>query len=186
MRNLFSTTLLALSLTACGYTPLYAPMAGGAASAHKVQVGTVEMGGSKLLPGERRPAQRIAQKLRLDFPDQAATLDLLDVNIHEQTATLAVEKTATTSRAEIIMQATLTLTNPEGKVLLRTQVSASSAYNVEESPYSTEASKNFSRLTAADNIAAEISRRIALYYAHPIAAPTPAELAPEQSKKHKP
>ncbi len=150
-----------------------------------MQVGTVEMGTGKLLPGERRPAQRIAQKLRLDFPDQAATLDLLDVNIQEQTATLAVEKTATTSRAEIILQANLTLTSPEGKVLLRTDVSASSAYNVEESPYSTETSKNFSRLIAADNIATEISRRIALYYAHPTSAPTPAELHPAQPKKPK-
>jgi hypothetical protein len=175
--------LLPLSLAACGYTPLYAP-AGENLAFHKVEVGTVEAGNVKLLPGERRAAQRVAQKLRIDYPDAAATLDVLDINITEQTATLAVAKTATTARAEIILNAHAKLTSPEGKVMLMADVNASSAYNIEDSPYSTESSKDFARLVAADNLATEISRRVALYYAHPTPAPAQAEIDGPKPKQH--
>lgn len=172
-----------LSTTACGYQPLYAP-AGENIAFHKVEVGTVEASNVKLLPGERRAAQRVAQKLRTDYPDAAATLDLLDVDLTEQTTTLAVQKTATTSRAQIQLTARATLTSPEGKVMLLATISANSAFTVEDSPYSTETSKDFARLTAADTLATEISRRVALYYAHPTPAPSAADVKGPKNKAH--
>jgi outer membrane lipopolysaccharide assembly protein LptE/RlpB len=183
MKKTLSLLFFPLILSSCGYQPLYAP-AGENLAFHRVEVGTVEASNVKLLPGERRAAQRVAQKLRIDYPDAAATLDVLDINITEQTATLAVQKTATTARAEIMLNAHAKLTSPEGKVLLATDINASSAYNVEDSPYSTESSKDFARLVAADNLATEISRRVALYYAHPTPVPTAAELQGPKPKKH--
>jgi hypothetical protein len=156
---------LACLLAGCGYTPLYGPESGGAAASRRVQVGTVEASNVKMLPGERRAAQRVAERLREDFPNAAADMDLLNVHILEQTSTLAVEKTATISRAQVTLDASLTLTSPAGKDLLQARLSSSAAYNVQDSPYSTESGKSFARLTAANNLAKEISRRLALYYA---------------------
>lgn len=154
----------AMSLVSCGYTPLYAPqMEGGTVAAH-LQVGTVEMATTKINVGERRVAQTVAQQLKLQYPDVAASMDTLEVTIKETTTTLAVESTAAVQRAKLTLDGSMTITDLNGKVVLRTAVSTGTAYNVESTPYSTETGKTFARLTAARNLADEISRRVVLFY----------------------
>lgn len=158
----------AVTLASCGYAPMYAPAGGGSQASSKVQVGAVEVVQNTKNVGQRRTAQTVAQELKLNFPNTGTEMDSVDVTITEETSTLAIERTAITRRAQINLYGTLTLSNPNGDRLLVTQLSTSAPYNVENTPYSTETGKTYARLTAARNLAAEVSRRLYLYYStHP-------------------
>lgn len=158
----------AVLLASCGYSPLYAPASGGGQAASKVQIGKVEVNQRELNVGERRSAQTVAQELKLSFPNSGMEMDTVEVRIAEQTSTLAVERTAIMQRAQINLTGYITLTNPNGDRLLYTALETNAPYNVENSPYSTESGKTYARLTAARNLANEISRRLYLYYStHP-------------------
>jgi hypothetical protein len=168
---LFATVTLA----SCGYTPLYAPGEGASAAAGRVQVGDVAVAQGERNPdsrmanktknvGMRRTAQTVAQELKLNFPNTGAAMDTLTVNMEEETNTLAVQRSAAISRAEIYLNGKMELVDADGKSLLKADLSASAPYNVEDTPFSTESGKTYARLTAARNLAAEISRRVYLYY----------------------
>ena len=159
--------LLALTATvlgSCGYTPLYAPTAGAGQLAARAQLGNISMDQVEKNVGQRRVAQTVYQQLAQTFPQQLPQGDTIDVTIHEGTSTLAVQATAAIQRAQIDLTGTLTLTNANGQQVFNTNVTASAAYNVERTPFSTESGKTFARLTAAKNLADEITRRLALYY----------------------
>lgn len=168
MKLLRLTPLPALLLAACGYTPLYAPSEGGANAAQYVQIGNVAMAAVEKNVGQRRVAQTVAQELKLDFPSAGPDMDTATITITEGTSTLAVQRTAAVQRAQINLSGNVIITNADGKRLLNTNIATNAAYNVENTPYSTESGKTFARLTAARNLAAEISRRLSLFYrTHP-------------------
>ncbi len=155
---------LAVTAASCGYTPLYAPGQGAASAAGRVQVGAVSVAQETKNVGQRRTAQTVAQELKLNFPHSGANLDTLTVTMEENTTTLAVQRTAAVQRAEIYLTGQLVITSPEGQRLLATSLSTSAPYNVENTPFSTESGKTYARLTAARNLAAEVSRRVYLFY----------------------
>lgn len=175
MRRFSSALLLApLALVSCGYTPLYAPGEGAAEAAQYVQIGEISMGTVKATYatgmndehnlGHRRIAQTVSQQLKLDFPAAGPEADVLTVTINENTGTLAVQSTAVVQRAQIVLTGYITLTSPNGHKLLHTTIQTTAPYNVESTPYSTESGKTYAGLTAARNLADEISTRLALYY----------------------
>lgn len=162
--SLLAVFASATALSACGYTPLYAPNMGAATAADHAQIGLVEMASVKHNVGERRVAQAVEQELKLNYPNTGATLDVVTLSIKEDTTTLAVESTAAVSRAQLNLTGTLVVTTPEGKEVLKTTLGSATSYNVEATPYSTESGKTFARQTAARNLAAEVTRRLALFY----------------------
>jgi LPS-assembly lipoprotein len=149
-----------LLLTACGYTPLYAPPTGGQGLA-PIQVGTVAMARVEIQPGQRLVAQEVAQRLQQAFPHTQGTT--LNVEIAETTTALALERTATVRRAEITLTGTVRLLGATGQEALRVSLSAVAPYNVENNPFSTESGKSFARQIAARNLADSIVRRVALW-----------------------
>lgn len=166
-----SATVLSASLTACGYTPLYAPAEDSMLASGRVQVGTISMMDPKHNVGERRVAQRVSQRLRQDLPQKGAGLDIVNVKLEETVTELAVQQTATLERAQLQLQGYLELLSPEGKQLLKLSLSTNAPYNVEDTPYSTESGRTYARLIAAQNMAEEISRRLTIYYRrHPLPA----------------
>lgn len=171
MRKIAPLVLAGAALLAsCGYSPLYMPAGSADAAINRVQIGEVRMSRVEYNVGERRVAQTVSQKLQLSFPNEGATLDTVTVDILEGTNTLAVEQTATVSRAQIDLRGTVIVTSPQGKKVLKAEIVTSSSYNVESSPYGTEAGKTSARLTAARSLADEIARRLALFYrTHPAA-----------------
>lgn len=164
MKHLPLLPLLVLSACA-GYTPLYAPASGSGNLAAQIEVGPVQMEYiAEENVGERRVAQTVSQRLRQDFPSAGADMDVLKVSIREETSALALRRTKLVEREQVSLIGRITLTSPDGKQLFTTDVASSTAYNVETTPFSTESGKSFARLTAADNLAEEVVRRLALYY----------------------
>lgn len=166
--------MLPLLVAGCGYTPLYQALPGGA----PVTIGQVQVQNPKKLPGERRVAQAVAERLKLDFPRTDSALDTATVSIREQTSTLAVERTATVQRAAITLTGTLRVNSAEGQERLNTELNATAPYNVENTPFSTESGKTFARQSAARNLAEEISRRLTLFYRQQVPAAAPSSAAP--------
>jgi hypothetical protein len=162
-----TTTLLlsAALLSACaGYTPLYTPI-NGETLAQKVQVGEVFM--TRLAEknvGERRVAQVVGQHLRQDYATTGADMDTLSVGIREDSSPLALRRTALVEREQLTLTGNMVITGANGEKRFQTEVATSTAYNVQTTPYGTESGKTYARLTAARNLAEEISRRVALYY----------------------
>lgn len=161
-----TTALLAAALlSACaGYTPLYTPI-NGENLAQKVQVGDVFM--TRLAEknvGERRVAQVVGQQLRQDFASAGADMDTLSVGIREDASPLALRRTALVEREQLTLTGQIHIVGPGGDRLFETEVASTTAYNVETTPYGTESGKTYARLTAARNLAEEITRRVALFY----------------------
>lgn len=161
-----TTALLAAALlSACaGYSPLYTPV-NGENLAQKVQVGDVFM--TRLAEknvGERRVAQVVHQHLRHDFGQTGGELDTLTVGIREDSSPLALRRTALVEREQLTVTGNITILSPAGDKIFNTEVAASTAYNVQTTPYGTESGKTYARLTAARNLAEEITRRVALFY----------------------
>jgi hypothetical protein len=156
---------LATSLVGCGYTPLYAPITTTDARAVTLVIGAVEMETVDKRPGERRVAQVVAQDLMLAYPDSGAKAGAAKVNVavREETSTLSLNRTAVVQRAEVQLRGIATVVAEDGQTLLTTQVNTSAPYNVENNPFSTESGKTFARQTAARNLAAELTRRLALF-----------------------
>ncbi|MDD9912394.1 MAG: hypothetical protein OXR68_04195 [Alphaproteobacteria bacterium] len=150
-KALLTTTLF---LASCGgYTALYQPE-----QETQVTVGTIQMESAARNVGERRVAQRVNQRLRRMFTgtDQAYRLD---VNIDESTSTLAVRRDATVARAQLSLDGDINLYQTDkADPVFSTTVTASAAYNSENTPYSTESGKTFARQQAADALADEIAR----------------------------
>lgn len=165
LRSALFATLAATSfLAACGYTPLYAPGAGSADAASRVQIGDVVMSHPLNNVGERRVAQTLSQQLKLDFPESSIDMDTVAITINEASDNLAVQRTAIVQRVQITLEAHIILTDPNGHKLLDTTTNTTVPYNVQDTPYSTESSKTFARLTGARNLADEVSRRLYLFY----------------------
>jgi hypothetical protein len=153
---------LSLFLASCGYTPLYAPVAGqGAAGLAPVQVGVVEMAKVEIEPGQRLVAQEVRQRLAQAFPTGEGTL--LHVSIAEETTALALDTTASVRRAQITLTATVKLADAAGQELLGVSLNSVAAYNVENNPFSTESGKSFARQVAARNLAESVVRRVTLW-----------------------
>ncbi len=160
MRRFAPLLLAGLFLTGCGYSPLYAPAVAGAGLA-PVQLGPVAMTSVAIEPGQRLIAQEVRQRLAQSYPGAAGAT--LAVELTETTSALALERTATVRRAQIMVAATVQLLGDDGTVLETIPLSANVAYNVENKPFSTESGKSFARQMAARNLADAIARRVALW-----------------------
>ena len=154
MRNLALIGTLFVSACA-GYTALYDM------PAESVVVAKVAMEKVEKNVGERRVAQRVSQRLRRAFPDEVAAYRL-ETYIEETQSTLAVRRNATVERSQVNLAADVLLFKEDGSTqpIFQATLSAASAYNVESSPYSTEAGRVFARQAAADTLGDEIVRMV--------------------------
>ncbi len=149
--------LTSFALTACtGYQPLYQQTK----ALPGVVVGSVEMAQIEYNPGERRVAQKVAQQLNRFFKGGSANDLTLNISIHETINELAVRRDATVERSQVNLQASITLLDIEGKSVFNTKLTSTSAYNVEDTPYSTEAGKVFARESAANTLTDKIAERV--------------------------
>ncbi|MFO0500495.1 MAG: LPS assembly lipoprotein LptE [Pseudomonadota bacterium] len=140
-----------------GYSPLYAPQTKGEA----VQIGAVAMAEVEVQPGQRLVAQEVRQRLLQSFP--SATGAVAEITITESATTLALRRTATIERVQLTLTATLKVRNEQGEEKLNTSLSSIAAYNIENTPFSTESGKAYARQIAARNLADSIARRLALW-----------------------
>lgn len=167
MKKFLPLALTAFTLTACmGYQPLYAPVtaqtAEGTQVSRQVSIGSVNMQTVERNVAGRRIAQLLKQKLEQNFPATNGDITL-SVSIEEQTRTLAVRRDAVDQRLELRLISILEFTNASGQIAQRTRASATAAYNVEDSPFGTDAGKDRARRAATDRLAEEITQKVLIF-----------------------
>ncbi|MFT7144110.1 MAG: hypothetical protein ACI8QY_000158 [bacterium] len=152
--------VLALLLTACGYSPIYQHTKD---AVQQVQVGTIVMTSITRSAGERRIAQLADKRLSQVFIAGDNALYTLSAEIEESTNTLAVLRDATEDRLEVVLNTDIFLKNKAGKEVFLRNLSATAPYNVETSPYGTEAGKDRARKSATIYLTEEIIKQVNYY-----------------------
>lgn len=149
-----------LVLSACGYSPVYEKTA---KTFTQVSVGSVQVAQDQKLPGERRVAQLVERRLTQIFTASEASAYTLNVFLDEDRRTLAVLRDATEDRFEVTLRARIHLQNNAGEKVFVKDIVSSAPYNVESSPYGTEAGKDRARQSAAESISAEVIKNVNFY-----------------------
>jgi hypothetical protein len=149
----------ALFLTACSYQPLYSIIKEDMA---QVAVGEVKMKIVTHKVGERRASQVVYKKLAQSLNGDGSYR--VNVAITESISTLAVRRDATDQRLELNLTGDVTINDDSGKVLFKTDMTSSVAYNVEDTPFATDAGKERAKTAAAIALSGEIIRTVTLYF----------------------
>ena len=149
----------AITLTGCfGYSTMYTVdrVDFSGISVEEVRVVTEEK-----RAGSRRVAQHVSQKLRDMFTGGGRYT--LNVFIKEEESAVAVRRDAIESRLQLVLTAQMYLVDDAGETVLHTEVSSQSPYNVEETPYATDAGRLRARFAAADMMAEDVIHRISMF-----------------------
>lgn len=161
------TALVSAGLSACGYTPLYKDMDSSQMeniAYPSIGIGEIVMDNIDYRPGERRIAQMVRQRLVREFTPTTYEVRV-DVNIEESVSELAVRQDATVERLQVNLVAQLvTLRTDDNAVDYTARLTSTAAYNVEDTPYSTESGRLFARETAAKTLADDIIRQVYYFY----------------------
>ena len=148
-----------LSLSACGFQPLYADRGGASASDQLAAIRIESM--------PNRSGQLLYNALRdgLNPLGRPASPDyLLRIALDESSEELALRTDETATRVNVTLTAAFSLYPAEGKEPVFKGVSrTTTAYNVLDSPYATLTSSEDARTRALDDIAREIRSRIVVF-----------------------
>lgn len=151
---------LCLFLTACGYQPLYTLID---EDISKISVGKVKMRKVVHKVGERRAAQTVYKKLSQAFNGDGKYK--VNVDMLETVSTLAIRRDATDQRSALNLNAYLDIIDTtSGNTIFETTLTSSVAYNVEDTPFATDAGKERAKTSAAIALSDEIIRTVSLYF----------------------
>ena len=152
--------LTALSLTACGFTPLYGEH--GVVGAPEV-AGALSQVSIRSLPN--REGVKLRQVLREELNPQGLTRPLydLDINLATRIEELGIRPDATSSRANMIMIATFSLSEG-GQTVFGDRVQSIVSYNILDDQYATVASQADAENRGIRMVGAEIKTRLAVYF----------------------
>jgi hypothetical protein len=157
--NMKFLVIFSLFLAACGYKPLYTAIQ---EDMSKVTVGEVKMKKVTHKVGERRVSQVVHKKLAQSLNGDGSYK--VDVAITESVSTLAVRRDATDQRLELNLTGDVRVYDEVGQVVFKTDLTSSVAYNVEDTPFATDAGKERAKTAAAIALSDEILRTITLFF----------------------
>ena len=156
MKKIWLFLLTFAFISACAsYQPLLSVVSNG------VYVAEVKMANPNKNVGERRIAQAVRQNLLKSFPVTNHQNYVLTVSIEETETTLAIEQDATAERLRLLLNAVVLLKQRDNKIL-STDLSADAAFNVEDTPFSTESGRTFAREAAARTLSQVITQEVTL------------------------
>ncbi|MBI1363800.1 MAG: hypothetical protein GC134_07420 [Proteobacteria bacterium] len=165
MRKALLALCATLLLTACaGYSPLYKSLEGDGLA--DVYVRHIAMQQVKRAAGERRVAQLMTQRLMRRFSGGPEAPYALEISVEEVLSTIAVRRDATDQRYNLQLNGRVYLFK-DGEKVLDEILSTSAAYNVEDSPYSTESGRDRARQSASNTLSDEVLLRVSRYLADP-------------------
>lgn len=152
--------LVALSLTGCGFTPLYGEHGITAAPEVADALSQVSI---RSLPN--REGVKLRQVLREELNSQGLKTPIydLDINLATRIEELGIRQDATSSRANLIMIATFSLSEG-GQTVFGDRVQSIVSYNILDDQYATVASQADAENRGIKMVGAEIKTRLAVYF----------------------
>ncbi|HEY9078578.1 LPS assembly lipoprotein LptE [Magnetovibrio sp.] len=153
-----------LALSACGYRPLYGQNTSAPAAQQHLESVNV-----KPIPDRVGQMMRTALTRRLS-PRGAKSSHAYDVviTLDESVTTLAVERNAFATRANLTLSANYLLTRRADHATLTSgSVKSVASYNILASDFATKAAKDDSRNRAIQDVADTLRTRLAIYFQGP-------------------
>ena len=163
MKKIFSIVIIGLTLTACGFQPMYGTASRGNSSIESV-LAQVEIGN---IP------DREGQFLRNDLIDRfyadgrpVSPKYLLAIEpIHETTRDLDITKSSDATRAQLRLETQMALKDMStGEIVLKRKLTAISSYNVLTSEFATRVSEQNMRENGLKDLARQIELQVGLYF----------------------
>jgi LPS-assembly lipoprotein len=152
-----SAILLSLTLTACGFHPLYGR--GGASPAIMASI--------YVDPIPERTGYELRNSLMdlLDSGGAGSKRYRLNVRLADQRKGIALQNDATITRYNYLLDADYELTDSTGQIVTRGHQSTLTAYNVVASPYATLAARQDAQKRAAQDLAQRIQLDLGVWFA---------------------
>lgn len=160
-----SSVIIVLALSACGFTPLYE-------DANNAQYSYDSAAGFDQIFIENIP-NREGQYLRNALIDrfysagrpQNPAYNLNTGTLTERHIDLDVTKSSDATRAQMRLETTIVLSNPNtGQELLKRKLTSTTSYNVLQSHFTTKVSEDNARRNALDDLARQIELQLSLYF----------------------
>ncbi len=163
MKTLFSI-LLALTLCACGFTPMYGSGTGGDGLSATQGFDQVDIG---LIPDQDGVYLRnllLDNFYRNGYPSSPRYR--LDVStVQEKISNLDITVDSESTRRQITMSTAMNLVDTQtGQIVLTRAMTAMTSYNVLGSQFTTRVSEADAREAALTDIARQIEAQVALYF----------------------
>lgn len=152
--------LVAFSLAGCGFTPLYGEHGVAAAPEVTDALSTVQI---RSLPN--RDGMKLRQVLREELNPRGVSAPVfdLDVNLATRIEELGIRQDATSSRANMVMVATFSLSEG-GQTVFGDRVQSIVSYNILDDQFATVASQADAENRGIRMVGAEIKTRLAVYF----------------------
>jgi len=152
-----------LALSGCGFRPLYGDPSPGSSAGQLAQIEVA------------RIEDRIGQLLRNHLltalnphPDGQRPLYLLRTTLRESTSSLAVQKTAFATRANLKVLASFQLSSKStGEELFSAERSITVSYNILDSEFATLAAEKDARKRAIRELSEDIRLQLGVYFSRP-------------------
>jgi len=154
--------IFALSLLAgCGFTPMY----GSSGGEHKIQSALNDTY-IDIIPDREGQylRNRLIDRFHKEGTPDAPRYRLSLAPLQERLTNLDITKTANTTRAQLRLGTTMTLTDTaSGTVLLRRELTSTASYNVLASQFTTRVSEENARLNVLDDLARQAEQQVVLH-----------------------
>lgn len=163
MKFLLAASLL-ITLTACGFSPMYGAGAGSQGVSATEGLDHVEIA---VIPDQSGVFVRniLTDHFYQNGYPTAPTHTLLVENLDESVYNLDITRDSESTRRQTRIRATMTLQdNATGKPVLRRDLIATTSYNVLGSQFNTRVSENDAREAALADLARQIETQTALYF----------------------
>jgi LPS-assembly lipoprotein len=157
--------VLTLSMTACGFRPLYAPPSENAGIQGVYAFDELRRVAISNIPD--REGQYLRNALvRLLHPNgrRGKTLYILNISLTEGTSSLAIQRSAEATRTNLTVSGSFNLKSLiAGDQLHSDVVTSTSGYNIFQSEFQTLMAEKGARKRALDDLAQQIRMRLASY-----------------------
>jgi LPS-assembly lipoprotein len=152
------------TLGSCGFSPLYGPSGGRNTDSVSDKFDTVTIGSIPDESGQYLRNALIDRLYRYGRPSESDyVLNLTPIS--EYKSDLDITKTATSTRTQIRLNTSMTLTDARtNKTLLSRKLVAINSFNVLQSQYDTRVSEQYVRQNALDDLARQVEAQLALYF----------------------
>ncbi len=166
LRNVIGVAVLvtALSLAACGFSPMYGSTAGSQGISSVEGLDKVDIA---MIPNEEGVLLRnilIDHFYRGGYPSSPAyTLQVREIDMNE--ADLDITRESESTRRQIRLRTTMTLRdNKTGKMVLARELFAVTGYNVLGSQFTTRVSERDAKEAALTDLARQVENQVVLYF----------------------
>ncbi|MDJ0611253.1 MAG: LPS assembly lipoprotein LptE [Kiloniellales bacterium] len=150
-----------LTVSGCGFRPLYAPSEG------PDTVQQTSFAQTRIVPLTGQSGQKLHNLLRDRLNPEGQRVEhlyILRVLLESRVVSLGIREDETATRANLIVTAIYTLTSREGAVLFEARSESVNSYNILDAFYATSVSEEDALDRGLREVANEIERRLGIYF----------------------